>query len=414
MTIREASRDLGRGQGEDQGTLEGTPGGPGGYESGRDWRRAMTQTRTRILYVEPFEGGSHASFTHALTACVPAQWTRLTLPARHWKWRMRGCAAWAALTAADVLAQPYDLVWASSYVPLAELVGLSPALSTTPRILYFHENQLAFPWQQGTAADRDLHYGFTQLVSALAATRCVFNSAYNRDSFLEAGRALLARMPDANPTDAWMDAIADRSEVLGVPLSLADVAMTERAASPKRPPLIVWNHRWEYDKNPEAFFAALDHLVAHDVAFEVAVCGQQFSRVPKSFATARAALGDRVVQWGHVASAEQYRALLDRADLAVSTARHEFFGIAMLEATHHGARPVVPDRLAYRELFPEQFRYRDDAQLGPYLANLCRRYHQGHRLRADRSPVVTPHTIASLGPRYVELVSRVRRRSTES
>ena len=124
----------------------------------------------RILYVEPFESGSHASFTRVLTQAAGVQWTMLTLPGRHWKWRMRGVAPWAALEHGPVLAGAYDLLLASSYVPLAELVGLAPALARLPRILYFHENQLTYPSRGGSRdAERDHHFGFTQLVSALAA-----------------------------------------------------------------------------------------------------------------------------------------------------------------------------------------------------------------------------------------------------
>lgn len=363
----------------------------------------------RILYVEPFEGGSHASFTRAIQACVPAQWTVLSLPGRHWKWRMRGSAVWAALSHPQTLAQPYDLVVASSYVPLAELVGLCPALASTPRILYFHENQLAYPWRQ-PPGDRDLHYGVTQLVSALAATRCVFNSAYNRDSLLGAGRELLARMPDAVPS-GWIDAIAARSEVLGVPLSLPDRAPNNLtppdAASRKAGPIIGWNHRWEHDKNPQAFFGALQTLVDRGVAFRLAVCGERFARVPEAFARAQTRLGDRIVHWGHVRGQGAYQALLERCDLAVSTARHEFFGVAMLEATHFGAWPVVPDRLAYCELFPPSFRYADDAALPDTLEALCRAHAAGEPLRADRRSLTANFMPAELGPRYVELVNRL-------
>ena len=201
----------------------------------------------RILYVEPFEGGSHAAFSRALMGAVDAAWTPLTLPGRHWKWRMRGSAAYFAQVHAATLAQPYDLLVASSYVPLAELVGLAPSLSAVPRVLYFHENQLAFP-TLGPQQPRDHHFGFTQLVSALAADRCVFNSAYNRDSFLEAADALLRRMPDAVPK-GWVETIRSRAVVLGVPMPLTDAPVAPAAPHPDGP-LLLWNHRWEHDKNP--------------------------------------------------------------------------------------------------------------------------------------------------------------------
>ena len=76
-----------------------------------------TDDRLRILYLEPYESGSHAAFTRALTLGVDADWTVVTLPGRHWKWRMRGSAAWATLARPDALGAGYDLVFASAYLP---------------------------------------------------------------------------------------------------------------------------------------------------------------------------------------------------------------------------------------------------------------------------------------------------------
>ncbi len=361
----------------------------------------------RILYVEPFESGSHASFTRALTQGIDAHWTALTLPGRHWKWRMRGSAAWAALVHAEALAADHDVLLASSFVPLAELVGLCPRLSAHPRILYFHENQLAYPQHGGDPHGRDHHFGFTQLVSALAATHCVFNSTYNLRSFLAQGRALLARMPDAVPA-GWIETIEARSRVLPVPVDLPDAAPGLGPASDDpirgQGPLLLWNHRWEHDKNPEGLFAALRVLVDRAVPFRIAVCGQRFSRSPAVFDQARGWLGCRVEHWGYCETAAEYQALLGRAHVAISTANHEFFGIAMVEAAHHGARPLVPDRLAYPEIFPDAYRYRDQAGLVEALATACEAWIGGAALRADRREITDPYRAARLLPRYERLL----------
>lgn len=354
----------------------------------------------RILYVEPFEGGSHAAFSRALQGALDADWTALTLPGRHWKWRMRGSAAYFAQEHAETLAREFDLLVASSYVPLAELVGLAPALSAVPRVLYFHENQLAFP-TLGPKQPRDHHFGFTQLVSALAADRCVFNSAYNRDSFLEAAATLLGRMPDAVPK-GWVDTIRARAEVLGVPQPLTRDPVAPTVPHPDGP-LLLWNHRWEHDKNPKTCLHGLAQLADDGVPFRVAVCGQRFTRAPAVFEEVEPRLRPRAVQWGH-ADGPTYRRLLDQADVVLSTAHHEFFGVSVMEAVHHGARPLVPDRLAYRELWPEAFRYRDD---DAFLSALRSLLQSDAPLRADRRHLTNPFSLDALAPRFADLFDEV-------
>ena len=371
----------------------------------------------RVLYIEPFDGGSHASFGKALTAeakegGLSIEWTRLTLPARHWKWRMRGSAAYFARSADEGLMAPHDLIFASSYFPLAEFLGLCPKLAGLPSVLYFHENQLAFPTRSGEALgrsqveQRDLHYGFTQLVSASAATRCVFNSDFNRRSFLDEARRLLARMPDAIPP-GWVDSIEAKSCVLPLPLDLPEVSAEGLGDLPgddpvrSRGPLIVWNHRWEHDKGPEAFFKLLFRLAEGGVPFRLAVCGHRFRRHPEIFDEAETRLSEHIVQWGSLASRDAYLEVLAEAQIVLSTAAHEFFGISMVEATHYGARPWVPDRLAYPEIFPEEYRYADEEALFESLRSACWAWTRGERdLRCDRQALTEGYRANRVRPRY--------------
>jgi len=88
------------------------------------------------------------------------------------------------------------------------------------------------------------------------------------------------------------------------------------------------------------------------VAFRLSVLGQAFRQQPGVFQRAREAFADRIVQWGYLPDPADYLRALQAADVWVSTAHHEFFGIAALEAVSAGLVPVLPQRLAYPELFP--------------------------------------------------------------
>jgi glycosyltransferase involved in cell wall biosynthesis len=230
-----------------------------------------------------------------------------------------------------------------------------------PSIAYFHENQLTYPLPPGV--ERDLGYGFKNLTTAVAADVVLFNSEYHRQGFLAAAVDLLAAMPDAVP--AWVtEEIAAKSRVLplGCDLRVLDRYRSRAAAEvaagrwgdPAAGPLVVWNQRWEYDKAPQDLFRALEALRDRRVAFRLAVAGSGATVPSEEFVHARSVLADRVVHWGKIDDRSDYAALLWAGDVVVSTAIHEFFGVAVLEAVYCGCRPVLPERLSYPELVPRE------------------------------------------------------------
>ena len=327
-----------------------------------------------MLLLEPFYDGSHRAFVEVLTETVPAEWTVWTMPGRHWKWRMRGSAVHFAERFEAEGAPSFDLVLATSYVSLAELFGLAPALARVPSLLYFHENQLTYPVRQKRTWDH--HFGMSQLVSGRAATKLLFNSEANRRSFFDAGAEFLRRMPDAVP-EGWVEDLELKSEVLPVPMRLPALGVEQLQAEPSRArakdgPLLLWNHRWEFDKGPEELAGAVFDLMDAGLSFRLALCGQRYPKIPPELTALRERLGERLVVDEFLPRPE-YEALLLRTDLALSTARQEFFGLSMLEATHSGARPLVPDALVYPELYPDELRY-PQGSLSSALRHLVQRW----------------------------------------
>ena len=79
----------------------------------------------RIAAVEPFYGGSHRAFLDGYQRRSRHHIDIYGLPARKWKWRMRGAAIQFAEQLADRLAD-YDALFASDFLSLADFVGLLP------------------------------------------------------------------------------------------------------------------------------------------------------------------------------------------------------------------------------------------------------------------------------------------------
>lgn len=228
---------------------------------------------------------------------------------------------------------------------LAEFAALAPReVAGLPKVIYFHENQLTYPVR--VEDERDYQFAMTNLTSALAADAVWFNSRYHMDSFLTALAKFLRSMPDNQPLDAIED-IRDKS-------SVHPPGIDDFAARPGRKPgplRILWVARWEHDKNPEDFFEALGILKAGNVRFRLSVLGQSFREQPEVFARAFDDFREHIDHWGYQKSCEDYRRALCEADVVVSTANHEFFGIGVLEAVAAGAYPLVPERLSYPEVF---------------------------------------------------------------
>ena len=348
----------------------------------------------RILLLSPYDAHSHRRWRQGLVAAFPEwQWTVLTLPPRFFPWRIRGNSLSWAFAARETLEQPCDLLIATSMTDLSALKGLVPALAGVPALVYCHENQFAYPDRRD---GQSVEARMTSLYALLAADRVVFNSRWNRDSFLEGARALLQLMPDAVP-DGVPESIAGKSCILPVPLEDQWFAGERLAASKAGPFTIVWNHRWEYDKAPERLFSALLELHEAGLDFRVHVTGQQFREQPPVFADMYPRLQGHIGEWGMVEAEADYQRLLRQSHVVLTTALHEFQGLAVLEAVASGCIPLVPERLSYPEFFTPDYRYpsypddsgRESAVLAEHLQRLCVRYY-----RNDLPPVPAVHELS--------------------
>jgi len=355
-----------------------------------------------VLILEPYYGGSHRAFLKGLKSGLPFHFESMTMPARKWKWRMR----LAAQVFADGLKRSgkrYDRILCSTFVDVAAFRGMAPAwVRDVPVLTYFHENQFAYPVQVDD--ERDFHFALTNMTTALASDAVAFNSQHNLDTFLEGINDLVRRADDMSLGDV-VDTIQRKGTVIppGIDFGVIDEAPKTKRSEP---PVIVWNHRWEHDKNPELFFESLYALDEAGVDFRLIVLGQAFERRPSVFTKAKKRLSHRIVHFGYARSRDEYAKWLRRGDIVVSTAKHEFFGIAVIEAVRAGCRPLLPNRLSYPELFSEKYLYDDDEA---FHTRLKRDITRSRRLKEEEALRMTDRFgWDALLPRYGRWISGSR------
>lgn len=318
-----------------------------------------------LLVIEPYYGGSHRAWADGMVAHLDRPVELMTLPARWWKWRMRGAAVTLAHRCHDLTWKPWAIV-VSDMLDLAAFRGLIP-WADVPIGLYFHESQLTYP--DSPQMEPDEHFAYLNWQSALAADRVFFNSRFHRDLFLGELPRFLRRFPD-HRHGGLVEGVAAKSEVLEVGV---DLAWTSPKPSREGPLRVLWNHRWEHDKDPAAFFMAIDRLAASGNAFELVVMGENFRNRPAEFEAGFRKHGSRITHFGHL-PVEEYRSAVLGSDVVISTARQEFFGISVVEATSAGCFPLLPDRLSYPELIPREFHSEclyEEGRLGNRLIELA-------------------------------------------
>ncbi|MEM7364738.1 MAG: DUF3524 domain-containing protein [Pseudomonadota bacterium] len=312
-----------------------------------------------VLLLSAYDALSHRYWREGMVDALSAHtrdhtFSVHTLPPRYFSWRFRGNPlTWSGIDF-TVDEPPFDLLVTTSMTDLSALKGLNPSVRNLPTLLYVHENQFAYP--KRSAPDHELERQVTSLYSTLAADRVLFNSAFNRDTFMEGADNLLRRLPDQVPKDI-IPRIERKMDLLPVPLQ-DECFLPDTSASTDRLTL-VWNHRWESDKGMDRLLCFVEALDQIESPITVHILGQSGNRIPHDMVKVQSALKDRgqLGEFGFVENRTQYLRLLQSSHIVVSTSEHDFQGLSILEAMACGCRPLVPDRLAYPEFLGSQYRY---------------------------------------------------------
>ena len=313
----------------------------------------------KILAIEPYYGGSHKAYLDGWKKRSKHDIEIINFPAYKWKWRMRHSSLSAALKTKEILQKnkKWDLLFSSDMLNLPEYLGLVPAqITSLPKINYFHENQLTYPNTQ--TEKRDMHFAYSNFLTAAAADRNWFNTAWHRDTFFKAMYNFLHKMPDFQHTE-MLTKIATKCEIFPQAICQPEKKRITVKNDNSNTLHITWAARWEHDKNPEDLYRFLQLLSKQEKNFSLSIIGESFSNYPQIFKQIKKEFSQHIHNWGYQSTKANYEKCLQNTDIIISTAIHEFFGISIIEGCACGAIPLAPNRLAYPEVLEktEEFLY---------------------------------------------------------
>jgi glycosyltransferase involved in cell wall biosynthesis len=302
----------------------------------------------RFLFIEPYYGGSHKVFCEGLQKFSKHEITILKLSAENFKWKIRG-ASWYFKSKIKNIYE-YDGIIMTDMINLSDFRALYKK-KIPPVLFYFHENQLDYPLASNQKID--YHLCFSNINSALSSDLLYFNSNTHKKSFLKSVSTILSRMPKDDFEVSWINEELDKKADFIYPG--CDFSYIENKNFKNKIPVILWNHRWDHDKNPEDFFKLLSFLKRDKIDFRLIILGEKGPKKNIVFYDAKKKFSREIIHFGYIEDKKQYFNLLKNSDLAITTSIQENFGYSVLEAIYAGCVPVLPDRLSYPEIISKKF-----------------------------------------------------------
>ncbi|XP_039350966.1 glycosyltransferase-like domain-containing protein 1 isoform X7 [Mauremys reevesii] len=341
-----------------------------------------------ILLIEAFYGGSHKQLADLLQEEIE-ECVLYTLPAKKWHWRARTAALYFMQT---VPANAnYRILFASSVLNLTELIALRPDLGKLKKVLYFHENQLAYPVQK--YQERDFQYGYNQILSCLVADIVVFNSAFNMESFLTSIGKFLKLIPDHRPKDLEK-IIRPKCQVLHFPIRFPDVSrfMPEHKLAHLEKITGVRGNGDTYLFRCLPFqqkYRATKSLMKNSSSSpESGLCeaqsglcttqGERLQYPLTSLEKLNKSEASESTNQEVPCQEDKQHVTFNPCNLLSGTdyqqrPLHIVWPHRWIEAVYCGCYPLCPNALVYPEIFPAEYLYSTPEQLFKRLQNFCRR-----------------------------------------
>jgi glycosyltransferase involved in cell wall biosynthesis len=190
--------------------------------------------------------------------------------------------------------------------------------------------------------------------------------------------SLVGSFPDRKPTVDFTNELRLKSQIIPIAVETVQARYPTKISPPKIK--VAWNHRWEFDKGPDDL---MEVIKGTNDDFEFHLFGERFRRQPEAF---KWIVNQSQVVVHHDEERASYLKNLARCHVVLSTSKHEFQGLAVLDGIQQGLIPIVPDALSYVEMYPKQYRYPTFPSL---VANLNHIKNNWTQLYSEFRPIQT-------------------------
>ena len=332
-----------------------------------------------IYFLEAYDTGSHRYFHQKLEEQLKflkkdIKFHVISLKGRHWRWRLQGSHFQLGNDLNSLFKnnnnEKPDLIITTSLTDSAALRGLlSAELRSVPLIQYMHENQMSYPLAPNEHVYQRDHLIREHIIPAfhlnqiLAADYTIFNSSFHQRVFFEGLEKFCLSRPDYSPLSLIKD-LKEKTHVIPIPIEFPNSPL---ATFSERKECVLWNHRWEHDKNPHGFFQFARSLLAIKSDVNFCLLGENNHSPPPEFTKFKNDYPQNITAYGYLESRQAYLKQLSQNRLLPVTSYHDFLGLSVLEAMAFGVIPLLPNRLVYPELIPPELHsellYDSEAQL---------------------------------------------------
>jgi len=307
-----------------------------------------------IFYIDPFLSSSHGQWFKGFKKYSSHKIELDSENPEFWKNKL----LFSAFNYFDKDLSAYKHILLSSMIDASLFKSIFPDkyIST-----YMHENQISYPENKKrnlNNSNSNKIFSRINIASLLASDKVFFNSYYHQRVFLSSSRKFL-KDNNVRNIDTILNSIEKKSTVLYIGIDFKNISnykpnqrILNFKDNLKDYKILLWNHRLDFDKNPEQFFLLCRKMVQMNLKFKIIVLGEDLGTEYPESKKFKKEFKDNILHWGYEKDKNNYYSWLSISDILPVTSNQEFFGISVVEAILLGVTPLLPSRLSYPELIP--------------------------------------------------------------